>query len=898
MLALLVLNMLLAHAMSKDIRIGGLFDNSRFERDEVAFLVAIEEINADPTILANHTLIPTIREIDIGDAGGVMRQACRLAEDGVSIVVGTPTSSSSIAASHALSGTKIPMISNAATSPMLSNKGLYPDFIRVVPPDSQQSQVLTDLMERFGWTRFAVITSDDDYGVGGVQSLIDQAYVRDWSVLSVQRVPAAVTVDTYQQALKAVRAIKDAGARFIVLNCLGFTAAGILKAAEQVGLLGLGHQYIVTDGITANEHMLLDGTIEARARAIGMLGSRPDARPSPRILAFLERWENLDKAQYPTAGEPEQVNVFSILNYDAAWTAALALDAAILEHGENIIQPITEPVCGSLNTPELPNHAILKEKILGLDYDTALTGRIAFDELGDRLHQHYEIVNFPRAVDSFTTVGDWSLSDGVSVDLALVSWAGGVASPPDGRVSLEGAHLKISTIIEPPFVVRSSNGGISGYCVDIMNQLASTEGFTYELIESDDPVYGAEISPGIFNGLIGQVQFREVDAIIGAITVTAARVRAVTFMPSFMGVSTSFLTVKPDVQQPNAWSFLEVFDDEIWWAILFMLVAFSLSIWIFESYSPSASSTRSEKWSNFGLLYAPFTTLLYFAGNGAGALPSSHAGRLLHASFGVVALILMAIYEGNLTASLAKQSLSKTLDTLADLTTDGITLTTVDGSAPLAYLANTPSLRGLIPKLNNLVNRSQTGYAQVNSGEIDAFIFDRPLLEYAAGNDASCSLRVASEEFQEASYAFALQEGSIYSTKFAQAMLRLQEDGTLEALSSRWLGLGPCVEEAGADVSEIPQTVTINYVAGLFYIIAGTIIAVTIYAILYTYLCKLEAKHVTKTGYTPSGRGVERHKSKHFILGSNGELTENHHPRRFNTMELFEESLDRTESHV
>ena len=65
--------------------------------------------------------------------------------------------------------------------------------------------------------------------------------------------------------------MKDAGARFIVLNCLGFTAAGILKAAEvpnrgmaarsrspfprvqQVGLLGVGHQYVVTDGITANE---------------------------------------------------------------------------------------------------------------------------------------------------------------------------------------------------------------------------------------------------------------------------------------------------------------------------------------------------------------------------------------------------------------------------------------------------------------------------------------------------------------------------------------------------------------------------------------------------------------------------------------------------------------------
>jgi hypothetical protein len=82
-------------------------------------------------------------------------------------------------------------------------------------------------------------------------------------------------------------------------------------------------------------------------------------------------------------------------------------------------------------------------------------------------------------------------------------------------------------------------------------------------------------------------------------------------------------------------------------------------------------------------------------------------------------------------------------------------------------------------------------------------------------------------------------------------MLRLQEDGTLEALSSRWLGagscivckhiffqksvgLGPCVASANTDTSEIPQTVTINYVAGLFYLIAGTLVVSALYAVLVT----------------------------------------------------------------
>eukprot|EP00730_Choanoeca_flexa_P000344 TRINITY_DN10157_c0_g1_i4.p1 TRINITY_DN10157_c0_g1~~TRINITY_DN10157_c0_g1_i4.p1 ORF type:complete len:646 (+),score=127.06 TRINITY_DN10157_c0_g1_i4:175-1938(+) len=570
--------------------------------------------------------------------------------------------------------------------------------------------------------------------------------------------------------------------------------------------------------------------------------------------------------------------------FDAAYAAAYAFQAAIDERGPDVLQGISGSVCGNVDAPELPNNDFIRQKLLAVNFTTGLTGVIQFDPLtGDRINQEYDIVNFPRAVDTFSTVGSWNDVDGIDVNLALVSWAGGVAEPPDGRVSLRGAFLSIATIIEPPFVIRSPNGEISGYCKDILEQLKNMEGFEYELFVAPDNVYGAESSPGNFNGLIGLAQRRQVDAIIGPITVTAARVRAITFMPSFMGVTTSFMTIQPSVVEPNAWSFLEVFDPEIWYAILITLALFSLAIWIFESYSPSAHSSREEKRTNFGLLYAPFTTLLYFAGNGAGALPSSHAGRLLHASFGVVALILMAIYEGNLTASLAKQSLSSTLDSLADLTSDNVKITTVTGAAPLAYLENTPAFRSLIPKLNDLVNNSQEGADSVLSGKVDAFIFDKPLLEHAAGNDPACRLRVAAEEFQDASYAFGLQPTSIYETRFNQAMLRLQEDGTLEALASRWIGLGPCVEEAGADVSEIPQTVTISYVAGLFYIIAAVIVFSILYAFLTTIFCKLEVKHQEHMSeHRPSSHKhlVERHHSKHLKLNADGDFVEDKHYRR------------------
>ena len=122
----------------------------------------------------------------------------------------------------------------------------------------------------------------------------------------------------------------------------------------------------------------------------------------------MERWDSLDSVEYPDAGRPDQVNVFSILAYDAVWTVAHALEDVIADEGRtlrvpclfavtllgvgaDVIQGLTGQVCGSLTPAILPNHAIIKEKLLAVDFDTALTGRITFDELGDRQNQAYEV---------------------------------------------------------------------------------------------------------------------------------------------------------------------------------------------------------------------------------------------------------------------------------------------------------------------------------------------------------------------------------------------------------------------------------------------------------------------------------------------------------------------------
>ena len=75
---------------------------------------------------------------------------------------------------------QIPEIGYSATSITLSNTELYPYFLRVVSPDSQQAQALAELVQAFGWTYISTIHSDGLYSFFSVmvQSLPVEVLIR------------------------------------------------------------------------------------------------------------------------------------------------------------------------------------------------------------------------------------------------------------------------------------------------------------------------------------------------------------------------------------------------------------------------------------------------------------------------------------------------------------------------------------------------------------------------------------------------------------------------------------------------------------------------------------------------------------------------------------------------
>ena len=54
---------------------------------------------------------------------------------------------------------------------------------------------------------------------------------------------------------------------------------------------------------------------------------------------------------------------------------------------------------------------------------------------------------------------------------------------------------------------RYKDGSITytGYCIQLLNELARNLKFTYEIYPSPDRLYGAETANGTWNGLIGEL---------------------------------------------------------------------------------------------------------------------------------------------------------------------------------------------------------------------------------------------------------------------------------------------------------------------------------------------------------------------------------------------------------
>ncbi|KAI4875128.1 hypothetical protein NFI96_025532, partial [Prochilodus magdalenae] len=186
---------------------------------------AIEEINRDPALLPGvklgyrildscdhvHTSLQSALSLVNGSSAPPMEESVAsslhcLSKAPVPAVIGLASSTPTRAVAHILGPFEIPLISYFATCTCLTDKRVYPSFLRTVPSDVFQVRALVQLMAHFGWRWVATIGTDEDYSRYGIQAFTEQ--LEEWGGCvafhrTLPKVPTEAQISAIADALEA-----------------------------------------------------------------------------------------------------------------------------------------------------------------------------------------------------------------------------------------------------------------------------------------------------------------------------------------------------------------------------------------------------------------------------------------------------------------------------------------------------------------------------------------------------------------------------------------------------------------------------------------------------------------------------------------------------------------------
>ncbi|XP_058814305.1 metabotropic glutamate receptor 1-like [Topomyia yanbarensis] len=149
-------------------------------------------------------------------------------------VIGPGSSSVALQVQNLLQLFSIPQIGYSTTSKDLSDKARYSTFMRVVPSDYYQAQVMVDVVRQFNWTYVSAINTDENYGQSGIQAFRELAEKYGVCIAREDSILSNADDESFSDVLRNIE--QDLNANVVVCFCEGMTIRGLLKAMERMNM--------------------------------------------------------------------------------------------------------------------------------------------------------------------------------------------------------------------------------------------------------------------------------------------------------------------------------------------------------------------------------------------------------------------------------------------------------------------------------------------------------------------------------------------------------------------------------------------------------------------------------------------------------------------------------------
>ena len=338
-----------------------------------------------------------------------------------------------------------------------------------------------------------------------------------------------------------------------------------------------------------------------------------------------------------------------------------------------------------------------------------------------------------------------------------------------------GGTLKVAARTLPPFVTYQ-NRAYSGFEVELARLVAARLGMAPEIYAVDTVAKQ-----------IDDLERGVADVALGGAAITGSREQAVDFSLPVLDSGLAILATTQSVAKAS-----QGFSDRIgsffsavassdlpWLLIVFgvaVLVSAHLIWWLERKQNDDFARPYGRGiWDSFYWSVVTMSTVGYGDKVARGSL-----GRVLALVWIALGTLVFASFTAAIASSLAVSELQAEIAGPSDL--PGRRVASVRNSAGETYL----NAAGIGPVLTDDINEA---YELLDGGEVEAVVFDAPVLRFHAAREGAGNVVTVGPDFERVRYGLMLSEADAeLRERINLALLDILESGVFDQLHNRWFG--------------------------------------------------------------------------------------------------------------
>lgn len=317
----------------------------------------------------------------------------------------------------------------------------------------------------------------------------------------------------------------------------------------------------------------------------------------------------------------------------------------------------------------------------------------------------------------------------------------------------------------------------------IFDQDKRYKGFEIDLWEAITKIIGVdfEYEKHNFKEIIPLLAEKRVDVGLAGITINESREKIINFSHATLD-SGILISVNKNRNKLNFFKTIKNIFIEghkaIKSAMLFLVIyifVFGNLIWLAEKNVHTFSATYFPGiFESFWLTVVSMTTVGY-----GDYIPHSWLGRIVVSILVFGGAIMLSLIVAQFTAFFAVKKIKGEISNSRDLLNKKVA--TVEGSTSESILKKIGAKIVAVLKI-------EEAYIKLKNGEVDAVVFDAPVVLYYEKNDMDNDIEIIGEMFDKQRYGIALQQPDQLEEKINRAILNLKESGQYDLLYRKWFG--------------------------------------------------------------------------------------------------------------